>query len=147
MNINVSKSDDRGAPTVFPVSVSNVTTSDRYELCITIHDSRIIQDQTFTSNVAIRTRTTLRVASVSWLHLARPPFLPILEGPQTPVKSADLRLCESEHQTRNYNRLLVPITLCLAMSAIKFSYNRDFWPMVEFQIQLTNGLPVCLQKP
>jgi hypothetical protein len=115
MNINVSKSDDRGAPTVFPVSVSNVTTSDRYELSITIHDSRIIQDQTFTSNVAIRTRTTLRVPSVSWLHLARPPFLPILEGPQTPVKSADLRPVNRniKHGTAivSPHRPMVPITL------------------------------------
>jgi hypothetical protein len=41
---------------------------------------------------------------MSWLHLARPPFLPILEGPHTPVISADLRPV-NRHQTRNCNRL------------------------------------------
>jgi hypothetical protein len=72
MNINVSKSDDREAPTVFPVSVSNVTTTDHSELSITIHKQR-------SNSVLVQ---LYEYTSVSWIHLARPPFLPILEGPK-----------------------------------------------------------------
>src|ERR1017187_7407906 len=101
MNINVSESDGRGGPTVFPDSVSNLTTTVRSthslficsQYSITIYDSQII-GETFTSNVAIRTRTTLRVPvpSVSWLHLARPPISPDSRRPPNPSKSAHLTL-------------------------------------------------------